>query len=167
MKKLAVMILVSLPLLSAGTINRPSYEIRSMMIYNFIKYIHWPVPKEKIVIGVMGDEEVYNSLYGWYHGQLRGNKEFVIKKCSTINEIGGCNVIYVGTEAVDSFEELKGVLSKSPTLLITNTPGLGQKGSAINFVRKENKQLFELNKRVIEEANLKVSNKLTGLAILI
>ena len=167
MKKLVAIILFILPLLSAGTVDRPSHEIRSMMIYNFIKYIQWPVPPEKIVIGVMGDEEVYNSLYEWYNGQLRGKKEFVIKKCSSVNEVNGCNVVYVGTAATDNFDALKETLSQSPTLLITNEPGMGQKGSAINFVRKKDRQLFELNKKVIEQANLKVSNKLTGLAILI
>lgn len=156
-----------LMVLSEGQAERPSHEVRSMMIYNFIKYIQWPVEAEICTIGVIGDDAVYNSLYNWYNGQLRGNKRFMIKKFDRVDQVGDCDVLYVGAAAADGFGKLKTKLANSPTLIITNKPGLGARGSAINFVRVNNKQLFELNKKVIEKANLKVSNKLTGLAILI
>ena len=49
--------------------------------------------------------------------------------------------------------------------VITEQNGLMEKGSGINFVVKNNRQKFELNKRNVESHQLKVSANLETLAI--
>jgi len=147
--------------------DRPVHEIHSMMIYNFIKYIQWPEASQEFVIGVIGDDEVYGTLKAWYDGKVRGNKKFTIKKFNSAAEISNCNIIYVAKGASNQFASIKSKVNTANTLLITDKPGLGQKGSGINFKTVNNKLAFELNQQVIESSNMKVSSQLTAMAILI
>lgn len=148
--------------------DRPLHEIHSMMIYNFVKYIQWPGDNSQdFVIGVIGNEEVYNTLKGWYDGKVRGNKKFVIKNFASADQVQDCHIIYVANEASGQFDQIKGKVDTKSTLLITDKPGLGKKGSGINFKTVNSKLAFELNQQVIEKSNLKVSSQLTAMAILI
>jgi len=147
--------------------DRPVYEIHSMMIYNFVKYIQWPAENSQdFVIGVIGDDEVYSTLKAWYDGKVRGNKKFIIKKFNSASEITNTNILYVAKSASGQFSSIKAQASAN-TLLITDKPGLGKKGSGINFRTINNKLAFELNQTEIEKSNLKVSSQLSAMAIII
>ncbi len=153
---------------TAGS-DRPVHEIHSMMIYNFIKYIQWPGydSSQDFIIGVIGDDDVYNTLNTWYGGKLRGDKKFVVKRYTNINEISGSHIIYVGSNQSKAFDAIQAKITGYPTLTITDGPGLAAKGSSINFKMVENKLAFELNQKAIDKANLKVSGQLAAMAILI
>jgi len=147
--------------------DRPVHEIHSMMIYNFVKYIQWPAEgSQNFVIGVIGDDEVYSTLKSWYDGKVRGNKKFIIKKFNSPSEITDTNILYVAKSSSNQFDNIK-TQAGGNTLLITDKPGLGKKGSGINFRTINNKLAFELNQAVIERSNLKVSSQLTAMAIII
>ena len=64
-------------------------------------------------------------------------------------------------------QEINSVVKKvkpNSTLIITTKQGLVDKGSGINFIVKNNRQKFELNKQNVERYKLKVSSNLEALA---
>ena len=143
--------------------DRPAHEIYSMMMYNFIKYIQWPDNSSEFIIGVIGDDEVFNTLNTWYGGQIRSGKKFIIKRYETIEEVSSSHMLFVNLDQGKSFYALKSKLAGSSTLMITNKPGLAAKGSAINFRTVNNRLSLELNQTAIESANLKISSKLVAM----
>jgi hypothetical protein len=149
--------------------DRPISEIHSMMIYNFVKYIQWPDydVSQDFVIGVIGEDAVYNTLKTWYDGKLRGDKKFSVKKYNSVADISKSHIIYIGKNEAKSFEAIHNRIKDFSTLTITDYPGLGAKGSAINFKTVNDKLLFELNQKAIDESKLKVSSQLSAMAILI
>ena len=173
MKNFKTVFSLSLLLLVAISSNagsdRPTYEIHSMMIYNFVKYVQWPGydSSQDFVIGVIGDDDVHKTLLGWYNGKIKGDKKFAVKKFNSAEEVTGCHIIYVGKKQGKAFETINQKIAGYPTLSITNGQGLGAKGSAINFRVVNNKLAFELNQKAVQKANLKVSSQLAAMAILI
>lgn len=149
--------------------DRPIHEVYSMMVFNFTKYVQWPdhTVSGEFVIGVIGNNEVYNTLNAWYGGKPRGNKTYVIRKFSSASEVTDCHVLYIDRSKSGEFESANTRIQGKGTLLITDKNGLGQKGSAINFKTIDNKLKFELNQKAIEASNLKVSGALSSMAILI
>ncbi len=148
--------------------ERPMHEIHSMMVYNFIKYIQWPDNNsEEFIIGVMGANDVFNTLNNWYGGKLKGNKKFKIVKFNKTEDMKDCHVLYVSNQSSKHFEDIQQKVDNTSTLVITDKPGLGEKGSAINFKKVNNRLAFELNQGVIEASSLKVSRQLSNIAILI
>ncbi len=54
--------------------DRPMHEIYSMMVFNFVKYVQWPVDdnSKEFVIGVVGNNDMFNTLNTWYAGKPKG-----------------------------------------------------------------------------------------------
>lgn len=169
MKKIIFFALLLVAAQSAFSQERPTHEIHAAMLYNFIKYVQWPNESEPgdFVIGVIGDEALFNTLKQWYDGKAKGAKKYSIKKLSGPNEAADCNVVYLGKSKNREFDDIKTNISGKPVLTITDGNGLGQKGSCINFKVVDGKLKFELNQAVIGTSNLKVSSQLTSMAILI
>lgn len=147
--------------------GRPMHEIHSMMLYNFTKYIQWPESSGEFVIGVVGDDNVYNTLTKWYNGKLKGNRKFKIVNFNNVNEIRKTDILYVAKTLSKNFDAIKSKTDTNKTLIITDQNGLGEKGSNINFKMVNNRLAFELNKASIEASSLKVSSQLMSMAILI
>ena len=148
--------------------ERPTHEIHAAMVYNFIKYVQWPEDAGgEFVVGVIGDDNVFNTLKQWYDGKPKGNKKYVIKKLASAAESGDCQVVYVGKSKSKEFENIKTSTTGKSILTVTDGNGLGQKGSCINFKVIDGKLKFELNQGVVTGSNLKVSSQLSSMAILI
>lgn len=149
--------------------EKPVHEIHSQMMYNFIKYVQWPNETEggEFVVGVMGDDDVLNTLKQWYDGKPKGSKKYVIKKIASAAEASTCSVVYLGRSKSNQFEEIKNSIAGKPVLTITNGNGLAQKGSCINFKIIDGKLKFEMNQGTLNSSNLKVSGQLVSMAILI
>jgi hypothetical protein len=149
--------------------DRPTHEIHAAMLFNFIKYIQWPNEGEagEFVVGVIGDDNVFNTLNQWYNGKQKGSKKYVIKKLTSADESSTCQVVYVGKSKNKDFENIKNNIGGKSILTITDGNGLGQKGSCINFKVIDGKLKFELNQATVTSSNLKVSSQLSSMAILL
>ena len=164
--------LTALMALTIGTVvaqERPTHEIHAAMLYNFIKYVQWPNEGEagEFVVGVIGDENVFNTLKAWYDGKPKGTKKYVIKNLASADEAGNCQVVYVGKAKNKVFDDIKTSITGKSVLTITDGIGMGQKGSCINFKVIDGKLKFELNQGMVGASNLKVSTQLSSMAILI
>ena len=169
MNKLVLSIVLGVTVAIASAQERPTHEIHAAMLYNFIKYIQWPNESEPgdFVVGVIGDENVFNTLKTWYDGKAKGTKKYVIKKLSSAGEAESCQVVYVGKAKNKEFENIKTSVTGKSVLTITDGNGMGQKGSCINFKVIDGKLKFELNQATVTGSNLKVSTQLSSMAILI
>lgn len=169
MKKMFFFLSVLCCVAGAMAQERPTHEIHAAMLYNFIKYVQWPNETEAgdFVVGVIGEENVFNTLKGWYDGKPKGTKKYVIKKLASAAEAADCQVVYVGRSKSKEFENIKNSIAGKSVLTITDGNGMGQKGSCINFKVIDGKLKFELNQAVVSSANLKVSGQLSSMAILI
>lgn len=149
--------------------DRPSHELHSMMIYNFLKYIEWPGNKNNgdFLVGVVDADEVYNTLNTWYGNKTRGNKKFIIKKATVADDLSQFQLVYIGKSGSDKFEDILTKIEGKPILTVTEKNGLGKKGSCINFKIVDNRLKFELNQSAIKKTTLKTSSQLAAMAIVI
>lgn len=149
--------------------NRPMHEIHSMFVANFMRYVQWPDEKDpgEFVIGVLGDEEVFNTLKTWNDGKPRGAKKIVVKKLASANDAASCSIVYLGKDKNKEFESIKTSTAGKSVMTITNGFNLGQKGSCFNFKEVAGKLKFEMNQQAVNTAQLKVSSQLSSMAIII
>lgn len=136
-------------------------------IYNFTKLIEWPPEYKKgdFVIGVMNASPVLLSELNKLVAQkVSGTQKFVIKNFKSVSEINKCNILFVPESSNNLLAEIVKKLTGSSTLLITEVEGDARKGAAINFIWKDNKQAFELNKLNAEKNHLNVSSSLVAYA---
>jgi hypothetical protein len=153
---------------SASAQDRPLHEIHVAFINNFMKYIQWPSDGQpEFVIGVIGNDEVYNTLKNWYDGKNKGTQKISVKKLSSPAEASSCSLVYLSKNKSRDFDELKTAISGKHVLTITDGSSLGSKGSCLNFKEVDGKLKFELNQAALSASELKVSSQLTSIAIVI
>ncbi len=171
MKKILVTLMVAAIFSTAAQAQeeRPVHEVYSMMLFNFIRYVQWPDHDQsgEFVIGVIGNQDIYNTLNSWYGGKAKGSKTYVIKKFASAAEVGDCHVVFIDKAKSGEFEAVNNKVKGKGTLVVTDRNGLGEKGSCINFKTVNDKLRFEMNQQAIQASNLKVSGALTSLAIVI
>lgn len=142
------------------------YKYHSVFIYNFTKYVQWPptsAQNSSFVIGVLGNSPMMGELEKLMTKKNVGNLPIVVKKISNISEAIACQAVFIPSHKSSQFDS-DPLLRTKPILFITETDGLGKKGSHINFVIQDGKIRFELNQTSILEAGLKVSSQLSSLA---
>ncbi|MFN8886986.1 MAG: YfiR family protein, partial [Cyclobacteriaceae bacterium] len=149
--------------------EKPMHEIHAQMIYNFIKYIQWPNDSEpgEFVVGIIGEDDVFNTLKSYYDGKPKGAKKYSIRKLSGAEEASACAVVYIGKNKSGQFETVKNAVTGKPILTITDSFNLGKKGSCINFKVVDGKLKFELNQASVSSSTLKVASQLSSMAIVI
>lgn len=169
MKKILLTFAALVFCVSTWAQERATHEIHAAMLFNFIKYVQWPNDAEggEFVVGVLGEDDVYNTLKSWYDGKPKGNKKYVIKKLGSAGEASSCQVVYLGKSKNKEFDSIKSSVTGKSVLTITDGNGLGQKGSCINFKVIDGKLKFEINQATVNSANLKVSGQLSSMAIMI
>ena len=169
MKRAILIIFLGLIFNTTSFAQKEKYE--SLFIYNFTKYIKWPdsYNQGKFVIGVLGNSSIYQSLNEMAESKKKtsSGSNLEVIKYSSITDIGECNILFVSENMINKIDEIDGGTTGKPILIITDSPGMANKGSVINFIEKDGKIKFELNEAKAEMRNLIVSGSLTTLAILI
>ncbi len=171
MKKIALICFFGLFSLGAalGQGEKPIHEIHAAMIYNFMKYVQWPDDGNpgEFVVGVLGEDNVFNTLKNYYDGKPKGAKKYSIRKLADASEAANCAVVYIGKNKSREFENVKNAITGKPVLTITDSFNLGKKGSCINLKVIDDKLKFEINQNSINSATLKVASQLASMAIMI
>ena len=168
MKKIAL-ILLSLILISSGFklghVDTNS-KMKAIFIMNFTKLIEWPTSYREgnFVIGVLGDSPLYNELVKMSQTKKVANQSLQIKRFKTPSEISKCHIVYISKDDSNQISGVEKKIKSSSTLIITEKSGFVDKGAGINFIIKDNRQKFELNKGNVEKYKLKVSSNLEALA---
>ncbi len=152
---------------SISAASAQNYQLHAVYINSFIKYIQWPSSEGDFVIGVIGDSPIIEHLEKMAAVKKAGEKSIVIKKFSSVATISNSDILFLPKESTIQLSEIITKSESWNTLIITEKEGLGIEGSGINFVERNGKLSFELNKSSLEAARLKVSTELTRLAILI
>ena len=172
MKKL-LFILFSFVLLTSSTVVRPgdseetNARIKSIYIYNFTKYIDWPENYKEgtFVIGFIGtNSALFGELSKMASSKKVGNQAIEIKNVSSLDDNSKFNIIFILSDNSGQLTEVITKTKGKSTLIVTEKPGLAEKGSAINFIVEDNKQKIELNKANIEKYKLKVASTLVSMS---
>jgi hypothetical protein len=146
-----------------------NYKLHSLFIFSFTRYVQWPESHNggDFEIVVLGDTPITEELKVMAQSKKVGDRAIKITKINAIGEIKKCNILFVPSSKSAQLAEVLLKVSTQPILVVTEDNGMGAKGSNINFIMKDGKLAFELNQAAVTKQNLKVSNELSRLAILI
>ncbi|NPA36464.1 MAG: YfiR family protein [Chlorobi bacterium] len=166
-KLILLLVLVAvMPSISNAQGEIPKYK--SIFTLSFIRYIGWPEETKQgdFVIGVVKNKEVAEWLRNLSKGKKFGFQNVVIKEFRSPEDVTDCQVLYVSS-AVNLPKYAQTLVEKvggKNTLIISERNGATKYGSMINFVIKDNKLKFEIQKRNAAQFGLQISSKLGGMA---
>jgi hypothetical protein len=146
-----------------------NYKLHTVFIYSFTRYVIWPdaYNQGEFEILVMGDSPIVDALQEMAQAKKVGDRPIKVTRINSPAEIRKCNILFVPASKSAQLNDVVSKVNNQSILIITEEPGLGAKGSVINFIMKEGKLAFELNQSAVARQNLKIANELSRLAILI
>jgi hypothetical protein len=166
MKKVAVCLLM---VVASHVLPAQSPKHQSVFIYSFTRYVIWPDSYNisDFEILVLGDTPVLTELKAMAQAKKVGERNIKITKINSVSEIRKANMIFVPAGRSADIEGVVAKVNNLSILIVTEEPGLGARGSNINFIVKDGKLAFELNQPAMNRQNLKASTELSRLAIMI
>jgi hypothetical protein len=166
MRKCVLFVLLALTFTAA---NAQNYKLHTVFIFSFTRYVIWPdtYNQGEFEILVLGDSPIVGALEEMAKAKKVGDRSIKVTKINSPSEIRKCNILFIPTGKSSQLPDAMAKVSNQSILVITEEPGLGAKGSVINFIMKEGKLAFELNQSAVSKQNFKIANELSRLAILI
>lgn len=144
-------------------------KLKAVVLYSFTRYVLWPesVATGDFEIKILGASSLEDELKVMAQSKKVGNRSIKVTTVENTDDIGTCHILVIPLAQSGRLEEILGFLGNRPVLVVTEQPGLGERGSDINFVSRDGRLAFELNQVSVNKRKLKVSTELTRLAILI
>ena len=133
---------------------------------SFTKYVEWPSSYKTgdFIIGVLNNSKITDALKIKLKDKTIGVQPYKVVNFTDANAVGKCHLIYVPTDKSSHLKTVVSKVKKYSTLVVTDQPGLIEKGSSINLVMEGPKQKFELNKRNMQRCSLTISAQLEPMA---
>ncbi len=95
-----------------------------------------------------------------------GLQPIVVRYFSSVNEVSGYQqIVFVADWQSNKINALVQKTSGSHTLIVSQTEGLIDKGSMINFIPVNGVMKFEMNKEILRKNNLMASSVLEKMAV--
>jgi len=164
-------LLLSCGLRSAAQEAAPSeYQIKSAFLYNFAKFVEWPVsafatPTSPIVVGVLGNNVFGDNLEKTLSNKVLNNRPLEYKKFESVMEATNCQILFISSSEKGKLPKIFEALRGTSVLTVSETPEFIEAGGMINFTLEANKIRFQINDETAKKARLKISSKLLSLAV--
>ena len=161
--------MVQLVLLTGLIDDKDETTVKALFVYNFTKYIEWPEQNisQQFRIGILGESAINDKLSMILKGKKIYNRTVEIKEIKSLDEIGGCQILYITKNTSEKLKQVLDRYSQNEMLIVTEEKNMAVKGAGINIIEKDQKIRFEMNNTAIKKAGLKVANQLYELAIVI
>jgi len=166
---ISLFVIILLNTLASHAQQPSDYAVQANIIYRFTKYIDWPENKKTgdFIIGIVGDSPLTDELKSFIANKTVGNRKIVIKTFRSSAEAYPCHILFISEDESSSLKKIAARTSGSSLLLVSESEGLAQKGSCINFVIVADHLKLEINKNNIEERNLNIASELLQLGKLV
>jgi hypothetical protein len=145
------------------------YEIKAAFLYNFLKFVEWPPgalagADSPLVIGILGDDPFGPVLDQTVADKRLNGHPLVVKRLRRGEEPAGCQALFVTADAAAGFDRLVPSLIRQSVLTVGDAEGFVDRGGIIQFVIEDSKVRFDINAEAAEQAHLRLSSQLLGLA---
>jgi len=141
------------------------YSVHANIIYRFTRYIDWPAAQKEgdFIIGIVGDSPLYDELKKTMTNKTVGDQKIIIRKFSSTAVSFNCEILFISEEESGNIKKIVLRTANQPILLLSESDGLAEKGSCINFNIVSDHLKLEINKSTILQRNLSIASELLQL----
>lgn len=148
------------------------YKVKAGFIYNFIKFVEWPVTalsasNSSVVVGVLADDLAASVLQQALAGKSVNGHALEVRLLKETHEAGDCHLVFIGRAQEGRVKDILEQLKAAPVLTVSEIDQFGQRGGMINLVRNDDSFRFEINLKALERAGLKISSRLSSQATIV
>jgi len=145
------------------------YTVKAAFLFHFAQFVEWPAEafadaNSPLTYCTIGEDPFRGALDESVNGKSIGNRRLQVKHVKELEQIAGCQVLFIAAGEKKRHGEELAMASKRPVLTVGETDGFATEGGIIGFCREQNKIRFEINLDAAGKAQFKISAKLLSLA---
>lgn len=145
------------------------HSVKAAFLYKFASYVEWPASvfpqaDTPIAIAVAGSEAIAAELGRLVASRTAQGRSIVVKRLTPGDPLAGVHILFVGPSEVERLAQWARDAQAHSTLLVTDSRGALERGSAINFVLVDRRVRFEISLDAAEKSSLKLSSRLLAVA---
>ncbi len=152
-------------------VENSKQEYMAKYIISLVRYIEWPATMHdgNFKIGVYGSFDMYRAIAEETVNIGLQNRNTDIMNLAKIENINltPFHIIIISAEkcSEENLRKVKSFIGSNATLLVTEKEGATKSGAAINFVLRNNKLAYELNKANATKNGLKIGRQVETFAV--
>ena len=144
------------------------YKAYTLFLYNFMKYVEWPVPTGDFVVGVVGNSPIEKELKTLSEAKKIKGRKIVVKIINSAEDAATCMMVYLPSSKSSLLKQINEIVKGKSVLVVAEREGLAKKGAGISFVVDDDDALkFDINKSTLDSQSLKIANVLIQLGIVV
>lgn len=170
---LAVLLLLMClsPAVSAHAEAIKENMVKAAFTLNFARFTEWPDEAlagsdKTIELCVVGDQSL-DPAFQSINGKTIGKRTLHVRFPAPGDSLEKCHILFIADSAPTSPAKIIAAVKGRPVLTIGDRKGFAEKGGVINFIIKEGKLRFEINRNSARQQGLTLSSRLLRLAILV
>jgi hypothetical protein len=154
---------------SAQTNPTSEYQVKAAFLFHFAQFVDWPPEAFKnaaspLTYCTAGEDSFHGALDASLNGKMIGARPVRVIHFRQVQEIQGCQIVFLGTPEKKLISGMLANLRASPILTVGESEDFVQGGGMIGFFLEDNKVRFDINLDAAERAKLKISARLLALA---
>ena len=154
---------------SAQTSASSEYQVKAAFLFHFAQFVDWPPEAfedaaSPLTYCTAGEDPFHGALEASLNGKMIGTRPVRVIHFRQVQEIQGCQIVFLGTLDKKPISAMLANLRTSPVLTVGESESFVQGGGMIGFFLEDNKVRFDINLDAAERAKLKISARLLALA---
>jgi hypothetical protein len=155
--------------LRAQAAKDTEYQVKAADLSNFGKFVQWPprateAKDDPFDICILG-QNPFGTAFQVLAGQTINGHNVVTRQISKAQNAEKCHVLFVGASEEGRVSFILAALKRSPILTVSDMPHFAAHGGMIQFVVKDNKVRFVVNRGAAERVGLSLSSELLKVAL--
>jgi hypothetical protein len=140
------------------------YQVKAVFLFNFAQFVDWPAaafphPDAPIVIAVLGKDPFGAYLDNLVRGEHIGERPLVIRRCSRVEELAGCHLVFISRVENRELEAILAKLKGEPVLTVSDADTFTRAGGMVRFAREGGKIRLRINVEAARASQLTISSK--------
>jgi hypothetical protein len=144
-------------------------EVQAAYLHKFTGYVDWPTTalpsaSSPMLIGVVGSERMYELLGALSRGRLVQGRPVEVRHLASTDQVSTVQLVFVGQQAWRELPAWASAAKGRAVLVATDAPHGVDHGATLGFVQSGNRVRFEASLPAAEQAGIKLSSRLLGVA---
>ena len=143
------------------------YKVKASYLYNFLKFVEWPVDAfadNTIFVCVFGADNFGTALRP-INGEIVRGRTIAVRYFQDIKGLETCHVVFVSASERNRDPQVLQYLVGRPVLIVGESSGFVARGGIINLIQVADKIRFEINQQAAKRNRLKISAQLLQLGV--
>lgn len=162
-----IVLLLLLAIASTSGAAEGEYQVKAAMLYNFAKFVEWPVDSygsdNRITFCIAGKSPLNGPIQQMQGKQVKG-RTVSIRQGVLPDDVAGCQMLFIPQSDHAHMPAYLQQTGHYSILTVSDLEQFTSSGGMIGFYEEDNKIRFEINQEAVQKRRLHISSYLLNLA---